>query len=71
MIVAGRESVEVVQAMKSDSVFRSIEANGGGETRDLALGNVVRRLRAEEEAVAADDGVRGDGRALGGTGQRG
>lgn len=64
VVVARGEEVEVVQALEGDRVLRRAEADGRRVARHLALGDVVRRLRAEQEAVAADDGVRGEGRAL-------
>ena len=50
--------------MEGDGVLGRAEANGCGVAGDLALGDVVGSLSAKKEAVAANDGVRGEGRAL-------
>lgn len=64
MVVACRERAHVAEPVEGDSVLRRAEADGGRIARDLALRHVVRRLRADEEAVAAEDGVCSEGGAL-------
>ena len=64
VVVARREQVEVIQALEGDCVLRSAEADGRGITRHLALGDIVRGLSTEQEALAANDGVCGESRAL-------
>ena len=64
-VVVGRvEGVELVQAVERDGVVGVRVAERGGPLGDRAVRDVVRGLGADEEAVAADDGVSGDGRAL-------
>jgi hypothetical protein len=64
VVVARREQVEVVQALERDGVLGRAEADSGGITGHLTLSDVVRRLSTKEEAITADDGVSGKGRAL-------
>ena len=64
MVVARGEEVEVVETLYGNRVLRRAEANRCGVACYLALGDVVRRLRAEQEAVTAENGVRGEGGAL-------
>ena len=64
MVVARSESVKVVETVNSHSVIGSVVTDGSGIPSDLALGDVIRRLSAEQEAVATKDGVSGEGRAL-------
>ena len=64
MVVARSESVKVVETVNSHSVIGSVVTDGSGIPSDLALGDVICRLSAEQEAVATKDGVSGEGRAL-------
>ena len=64
VVVRGREEVEVVETLEGDGVLGRAEADGGSVASDLALGDVVGRLRTEQEAVAANHGVRGESGAL-------
>ena len=64
MVVGRVEGVELVQAVERDGVVGVRVAERGGPLSDRAVRDVVRGLGADEEAVAADDGVSGDGRAL-------
>jgi len=57
VVVAGGEGVEVVGAVKGNRVIGSVEAKGSSIAGDLALGDVVRGLGTEEEAVTAENGV--------------
>ena len=60
VVVARGEGAEVAETMEGDGVLGRAEARSGGVARHLALLDVVRRLRTEEEAIAAEDGVRGE-----------
>lgn len=64
VVVAGREGLEVVQAMQGDGVIRSVKADSGSVLGDVALSNVVGSLTTEEEAVATNDGISGESGAL-------
>ena len=64
VVVARGDQVEVVQALERNRVLRRAEADRGSVARHLALGDVVRRLSTEQEAVAAENGVRGESGAL-------
>ena len=64
MVVGRVEGVEFVQAVERDGVVGVRVPERGGPLGDGTVGDVVRGLGADEEAVAADDGVSGDGRAL-------
>ena len=64
VVVRRGEGREVSEAVEGDGVLGRAEADGGGVLGDLALGHVVRGLSTDEEAITADDGVRGEGRAL-------
>ena len=64
VVVARGEGAEVAEAVEGHRVLGSAEASGSGVARDLALLNVVRRLSTEEEAIAANDGVSGEGGTL-------
>jgi len=44
VVIAGRESVEVVQSMKGDRIFRSIVAKGGSIAANAASCHVVGSL---------------------------
>lgn len=64
VVVARGERAEVAETVEGDGVLGRAVTDGGRVFRDLALGDVVRRLSTDEEAVAADDGVSGEGGAL-------
>ena len=64
VIVARSKSVEVVETVNSHGVLRSIVTDSSGISSDLALGDVICGLSAKQEAVTAEDGVSGEGRAL-------
>lgn len=64
VVVARGERAEVAETVEGDGVLGRAVADGGRVLRDLALGNVVRRLSTDEEAVATDDGVSGERGAL-------
>ena len=44
VVIAGRESVEIVQSVNGDGVFRSIISKGGGIAADAASCHVVGSL---------------------------
>lgn len=64
MVVARSECVEVAEPVNGDRVFRRAVADGSGIAADLPLLDVVGRFCADEEAVATENGVRGEVRAL-------
>jgi len=57
VVVAGSEGVEVVGTVEGNSVVGGVEAEGGSVAGHFALGNVVRGLTTEEEAITAQNGV--------------
>jgi hypothetical protein len=54
VVVAGREGREVGQAVEGDRVVGGRVSDGGVVALDLSVGQVVRSLTTDEEAVAAD-----------------
>ena len=64
VVVARRERVEVVQPVQGDAVLGRVVPERGGVPRDVAPGDVVRGFGADEEAVATEDGVGGEGWSL-------
>ena len=64
VVVRRGEEVQVVETLESDGVLGRAVANSRRVLGDPTFGHVVRRLGTSEEAVATDDGVRGEGRAL-------
>lgn len=64
VVVARGERREVGETVDRNGVLRRGEASGSGVLGELALRDVVRCLATDEEAVTAEDGVSGDGRAL-------
>lgn len=64
VVVARREGVEVAETVDGDSVLGRAVANGRRVPADLAVLDVVRCLSTDEEAVPAEDSVRGEVRAL-------
>lgn len=57
VVVARSEGVEVAEAVESDSILRSSVADGSSVARNAALGDVVRRLSTDKEAVTANHGI--------------
>jgi len=57
VIVRCGEGVEVVETMQGDGVVGDVVPDGGGVAGDVATCDVVRSLGAEEETVAAQNGV--------------
>lgn len=57
VIVASSERRSVTQAVDSDGIVRSAEADGTGIAGETTLGDVVSGLSTKEEPVAAKDGV--------------
>ena len=64
LVVGGGEGLEVVETVDGNGVLRSVEADGGRVAGDLALGDVVGGLSADEETVTAEDSVGSEGRTL-------
>lgn len=64
VVVRGREGREV-EAVERDGVLGGREADGTGVAGDRAGLDVVRSLGTDKEAVVADNGVSGEGGALG------
>ena len=64
VVVGSREDREVGETVEGDGVGRGGVAEAEGVAGDGAGRDRVGRLGTEEEAVAADDGVGGEGRAL-------
>jgi hypothetical protein len=64
VVVAGGEGVQVVEAVKGDSIFGSIVAEGSSIAGDVAFSDIVGSLGTNEETVATKDGVSSEGRAL-------
>ena len=64
MVVARGERREVAEPVERDGVLRRAVADCRSVLGDLAVRHVVRRLSTDEETIAADDRVRGEGRAL-------
>ena len=64
MVVARSEGRQVAETMESDSVLGRAEADSTGVAGNLAFGDVVRGLSTDEETIAAENGISGEGRAL-------
>lgn len=64
VVVAGGVGVQVIESLKSDSIFRSVVANSGGVTGQVALGDVVSSLSTEEEAITTNDSISSEGGPL-------
>ena len=64
MVVAGSEGGEVAEAVDGDGVLGSGEANSSSVLGDTAFRDVVRALEACKEAIAAENGIGSNGRAL-------
>ena len=64
MVVAHSECGQVRETVNGNGVLRRGEPGRGSVAGEFALGNIVRRLGTNKEAVTTDDGVRGEGRAL-------
>lgn len=64
VVVGSREDREVGETVEGDGVGRGGVAEAEGVAGDGAGRDRVGRLGTEQEAVAADDGVGGEGRAL-------
>ena len=60
MIVTGSECGSIAQAVESDSIVRSAEADSTGVAGELSVGDVVSGLGTEEESVTTEDGVGGE-----------
>ena len=65
VVVAGGEGLEVVEGMDRDRVFGGTEAGSESVAADAALGDVVCSLGTNEETVASENRVGGEGGALG------
>ena len=64
VVVARSKSAEVGEGMEGDGILGRGEAGRGGVLGDTALSDIVRGLRTNEEAVAAQHGVGGNSGAL-------
>ncbi|KAI3482094.1 hypothetical protein L1887_55225 [Cichorium endivia] len=64
VVVAGRVGRQVAEAVEGDGVVGGVEAGAEVVAAQLALLDVVAGLSTGEEAVAAEDGVGGEGGAL-------
>lgn len=64
VVVAGGEGIQVAKAVKGDSIFRGVVANGSRVTGDLALSDVVRSLGTNEESITTENSVGGERRTL-------
>lgn len=64
MVVAGRESLEVVQSVDGDGIFGGVVADGSSVAGDIATSDVVCSLSTNEESVAAENSISGEGRSL-------
>lgn len=64
VVVTGGVSVEVVDSLKGNGVFGRVVANGSSIAVDAALGNIVRSLGTEEEAITTNNSVGSEGGTL-------
>jgi hypothetical protein len=64
MVVASTEGIEVVQAVKSNGVFRGIVTESCSVAGDVTATDVVGGLGTNQETVTAEDCISGESGSL-------